>query len=152
MTYFGPQYAKGRLEVAVLSWAAKPSQNVGERFHLSLISHTWDTAPVISGGSTLTLPAGSYFAQCFCTVTRTSGGQNIKYQWNVDGQAQGVYGQSDFYNNIDNDVADVTFTLDQQGTLDLRMIGLSGTLPTVTSNARIVIWRTLPSSTAQAVL
>ena len=142
MTYFGPQPSRQRLELAVFSWTHKASQTVSQSFDISLLHTTWDPAPVVSTGDTLTLPAGHYFAQAFSSISRTTGSQNIAYQFYVDGEAVGLKGQSDFFNNLDNDVADAVFSLTSPATLSLRLTGLNGALPTVLSNSRIALWRT----------
>lgn len=54
MTYFGPQPSRQRLELTVFSWVHKTSQTVGQSFDISLLHTTWDPAPVVSTGDTLT--------------------------------------------------------------------------------------------------
>lgn len=151
MTYFGPQPSVQKLECALFEWTNKPSQTTEQAFNISLISHNWSPAPSVSSGDSVVLPAGNYFAQAFCTISRTSGSQNIRYKFRLNGVGVGMYGQSDFYSSKDNDVADAVFELTTTTTLTLNLIGIEGSLPTVLDNSRIVIWRTQVSS-AEGVL
>lgn len=154
MTYFGLQPAKARLELAMFSWVNKASHSVGQPFDLTQHATTWSPAPVIASGDSLALPAGEYFAQAFSNITRSSSTQNIQYAWFVDGVEVGMRGQSDFYVSKNQDVADAVFGVPegQTATLELRLVALSGSMPTVTANSCIVVWRSDIATPSEATL
>ena len=141
MTYFPSNKVDRRLECAVCSWGGSPA--VGSAFDVTLINHTWSVAPSISG-SEITLPAGHYSASAWVAVTRTNSSQNLRFHFTLDGVALGLPGQTDMYLNSHCDAADAEFSVDANATSVLRIIceGVEVSLPTITTNSRLVIWRT----------
>jgi hypothetical protein len=141
MTYFPPSQVDRRLECAVCSWGGSPA--VGSAFDVTLINHTWSVAPSISG-SEITLPAGHYSASAWVAITRTSAAQNVRFRFTLDGANIGLLGQSDMYLNTHCDAADAEFSVDEGTTAVLRItnVAVETSLPTVTANSRLVIWRT----------
>lgn len=142
MTYVPVGNVKQRTEVALFSWVNKSSQTVGQSFDLTLLSHTWKTAPVISSGDTLTLPQGHYFAQAFVSATRTQSDHNARFIFSVNSSNVGKFGQTDMYLNFQTDTADCEFSV-TSGTdsLSLDLLAIESSLPTITDNSRIVLWR-----------
>lgn len=116
---------------------------MGSTFDVTLINHTWSVAPSISG-SEITLPAGHYSASAWVAITRTSTSQNVRFRFTLDGANIGLLGQSDMYANAHCDAADAEFSVDEGTTAVLRIINaaVETSLPTVTANSRLVIWRT----------
>lgn len=135
----GPVYS--RTSVAFFTWSAKVSQSVGQNFDLSLLSHTWSTAPVVSG-DTILLPKGYYFAQAFVSAEKTVASENVRFIFSVDGVNTGKYGQTDMYLNYQTDTADCEFIV-SEGTsaLSLELLAIETAIPTITANSRIVLWR-----------
>ena len=130
-----------RLEVAVLSWVSA-SESVGDDFTLTLLSHTWETAPQVAGTS-ITLPAGQYIAQAFVSATRSTANANARFSFALDGVVSGEYGQTDMYDNFQCDTADISFSVAEGGSaaLSLRLLSIETELPVVIDNSRIVLWR-----------
>lgn len=142
MTYQPAGNLPKRTSVAFFSWTHKASQQVGQSFDVSLLSHTWSTAPVVTSGDTITLSKGHYFAQAFVSATRTVASHNARFIFSVDGASVGKFGQTDMYDNFQTDTADCEFTI-QDGSVSFRLdlIGIEDSLPSITSNSRIVLWR-----------
>lgn len=130
-----------RLEVAFFSWVGS-SQTIGDSFAPTLLSHTWESAPLISG-TDIVLPAGQYMAQAFVSATRSIANANARYSFAVNGVLTGEYGQTDMYENFQCDTADATFSVVDGATasLSLRLINIETSLPVITDNSRIVLWR-----------
>lgn len=141
MTYYGKQYHKERLAVTFCSWSSLGSEAVGDLFQISVLNSTYTTPPSVQNGTDLVLAAGHYYAQVYCDITRPSASQrNVRFVCTVDGVDVGLYGHSDFYLNQNNDVAEAEFTLTSSGVFGVRLLALESSLPTVTSNSRIVLW------------
>lgn len=140
MSYFAPKNAK--LEVALFEWSSGGGINTASP--LTLLAHTWTTAPVINvGGDGLTLPSGCYMASASVFATRTSATQNISFQFHVDGAPGGMAGYSDTYlNNSNVDQADIEFTLTATAELTLKIVGVEDSIPALTSDCRLIVWRT----------
>jgi hypothetical protein len=149
MTYFGSQATSSRLEMAVLTWSGAPSVN--QPFSLTLLNHNWSPAPSVSSTS-MTLPEGEYLAQAYSASTRTGTGQNLKYGWYVDGTLAGLVGQTDLMDGRNNDISEAVFSVQSSATLELRLVAQNSTLPTLTSDCRIVIWRVQGANVQEATL
>lgn len=141
MTY-SPHSSGNKLEVAIFQWSSGGSQ--GSACPLTLINHNWDVAPVINGtGDGLTLPSGCYRAMATVYATRSNTDENIQFIFQVDSTSIGMFGQTDLYQNSGNvDQADCTFTLTSTATLELMISAIETGIPTLTSDCRLVLWRT----------
>lgn len=149
MTYYGPQPALSRLEIAVLTWSGTPS--VGQPFSLTLLDHNWSPVPSVNSTS-LSLPPGEYLVQAYSASTRTGSEQNIKYAWYLAGVKAGLDGQTDLMDGRNNDIAEAVLSVTSTSDLELRLVDKSTTLPALTSNCRIVVWRVQGTNVSEAVL
>lgn len=149
MTYFGKQTTSSRLEIAVLTWGGAPS--VGQPFALTLLDSTWSPSPTVNATS-LSLIAGDYLVQAYSASTRTGASQNLKYGWYVDGVLAGMAGQTDLMDGRNNDIAEAVFSVQSSATLELRLVAQNSTLPTLTSDCRIVVWRVQGANVQEATL
>lgn len=149
MTYFGKQTTSSRLEIAVLTWGGAPS--VGQPFALTLLDSTWAPSPTVNATS-LSLIAGDYLVQAYSASTRTGSSQNLKYGWYVDGVLVGMVGQTDLMDGRNNDIAEAVFSVQSSATLELRLVAQNSTLPTLTSDCRIVVWRVQGANVQEARL
>lgn len=142
MTYYGPQFNKERLAVTFCEWSSLGTESVGDLFQIAVLNSTYATTPTVQNGTQLVLSAGHYYAQVYCDITRPSASErNVRFSVNVDGVDVGQYGHSDFYYNQNNDVAEAEFTLTTSGVLGVSLLGIETSLPTVTDNSRVVLWR-----------
>lgn len=142
MSYQAVGFVQERLEVALFRWSSGGA--IDTACPLTLLSHTWATAPVINGTSDgVTLPQGFYMASAYIYATRLIASQNIKFQFFVDGSSIGMPGNSDVYLNGGNvDQADAEFTVGSSGAeLELVITGIETSIPTLTSDCLLVLWR-----------
>lgn len=142
MTYF-PGVARPRASVAIFEWSPKAAHSVGDLFDLSLVSHTFEATPALTNGDSINLTQGDYMAQAFIYAEKVSASQNLRFQFHIDGVAVGVYGQTDMMDNVQADTADAVLRVDEGGaSLDLRLIGVENSLPTIVSaHSWIALWR-----------
>lgn len=132
------------LKLAYLRWSGTPTLNtfmtftVDEEFPSSFITSLTETNTEIN------LPAGHYFAQAYIDYTRTSAtADNCKFNWLVDDVQSGHFGASDFIDNSTSDVAETAFTLDNAGTLRLKITETEGSTLTLNDpHCVCIIWRT----------
>jgi|SRR5210317_76348 len=142
MTYFdlaSPIVTPKKLECAVFSWA---SGGLNNACPLTQIAHNWTTAPVLTAGSDgLTLPAGYYMVTAYVYASR-SGSSNCEFQLFVSSVSVGVAGSTDVYNNVAHtDQADAEFSVSSSDTLELKITGVESSIPSITTNSRLVVWR-----------
>lgn len=141
MTYQPSGAVYSKTSAAFFTWNAKVSQAIGQNFDLSLLNHTWSTAPVVSG-DTILLPKGYYFAQAFVSAEKTTASENVRFTFSLDGVNIGKYGQTDMYLNYQTDTADCEFVVsDGTSALSLELLAIETAVPTITANSRIVLWR-----------
>jgi hypothetical protein len=95
-----------------------------------------------SGTTTLTLPAGHYFARCTISITRAAASQNIQFELELDGVSGDRIGVTGWHNDLKSDYAAHAFTLTTSGALRVKVLNFENSAPTVTSNSRLWIWRT----------
>lgn len=142
MTYFSG-VARPRASVAIFEWAPKAGHSVGDLFDLSLVSHTFEATPSLTGGDSVNLAQGDYMAQAFIYAEKVSASQNLRFQFYIDGVAVGVYGQTDMMDNVQADTADAVFQVGEGGaSFDLRLISVENSMPTIVpAHSWIVLWR-----------
>lgn len=141
MSYSPPSTSSKKLEVAIFQWSSGGSLN--SACPLTLINDNWDVAPVINGtGDGLTLPNGCYRAMATVYATRSNTDDNIEFSFKLNSADVGMAGQTDYYLNGGNvDQADCTFTVVSSATLELIISGIEGAIPTLSTNCRLVLWR-----------
>lgn len=131
---------RSKLEAHMLSWSGA-SLSVGDYFDITAISGTFSLS--VSNSVELNLPSGHYFVQAFIDISRPINSQNnCQYELEVDGSSIGMRGNSDNYQNNSTDSADAEFTLSSSGVLKIKVTSIENSFPTVTSNSRLIVWRT----------
>jgi len=132
------------LQLAYLLWSGTPSVNTHMTFSIDQELPTSFITSLTQTNTEINLPAGHYFAQAYTDYTRASISQNNQFAWFVNGSLSGHYGSSDYYAGSNtNDVAETAFTLNNAGTLRLKITGASGSAVTLNNpHCVCIIWRT----------
>ena len=143
MTYFtGEGVYENRLQIAEFTISGSPTQD--QYFTISTASiDNFDSGTLPSGGGTetLTFSAGSYFFRAFFDVTRSAGGNNYKFQFEINSSTAGAYGQTNVHDNQKYDGAEATFKSNNSFNLKLKCTAVEGSVPTLTTNSKLYVWR-----------
>ena len=132
------------LELLEISVTGAPSVN--SYFTLTAGGSTFSSSISGSGGTSITLPTGSYKAATYFAVNKVNTGQrNYQYQLELDGSLIGFKGQTKSYNNENIDSADAVFNI-ETGTQDLRLklLAIEYSAPVhYGSESKIWLWRSI---------